>query len=123
MSTEYPREEIEVSISTYDWEKCKGDFQSALIQALKRETKSHWRVVCANILVECSEPYRTLVLQNEMLKNLRAQQYLCRQQQKEMAFFVCPEMFQVKAELHMPLIADEQARNTFRLSAQYRADC
>lgn len=123
MSTEYPREEIEVSISAYDWEKCKGDFQSALIVALERETKSHWRIVCANILVECCEPYRTLVLQNEMLENLRAQQHLYKQQQKEVALFVCPEIFQVKAELHTPLIADEQARNIFELSAQYRAEC
>ena len=118
MNTEHPRVEIEVSVSGNDWALSEGNFQVALAHALERETKSRWRVVCANILVECNEPYRTLVLQREVLETLRSQQFLFRQQ-TEMDARTYPGVFPVKAELHTPLINDVQARLVFERSARF----
>jgi len=98
MSTKHPRQDIEVCISARDWESSSGDFQLALLHAVERDTRSRWRVVCANILAECIEPYRTLVLRREVLDSLRAQQQSS-----------CLEISQVTAELHTPLYEDTQA--------------
>jgi len=58
-------------------------------------------------LVECAEPYRTVVLSREVLKTLRTQQALfSAQMQNENTAWICPEIFQVKAEMHIPLIED-----------------
>ena len=120
MSTKPLREEIEVCISARDWQSSEGDFQPALLRALERNTKSRWRAVCANILVECIEPYRTLVLRREILETLRAQQQvLTAQQHQEIDSSVCPDLFTVKAEMHTPLIEDKQASIMFKRSAAF----
>ena len=114
---EHPKEEIEVCISANDWKTSQGDFQAALVRALSRKTKTQWRVICANIMVECTEPYRTLVVQSAVLETLREQQ-ISFQQQPE-AEVICPEISYVKADMHMPLIADEHSHIMFKRSAHF----
>ena len=116
MKMKHPKEEIEVCISASDWEACQGDFQAALMRALTRETKTQWRVVCANIMVECTEPYRTLVIQSAVLETLRQQQNAFQQQCEEV---ICPEMSHIKADMHMPLIADEHSHIMLKRSAHF----
>ena len=120
MNFSHPRRDIDVCISAHDWEICGGDLQSALLHVLERDTQSRWRVVCANILVECIEPYRTLVLRSDVLERLRKQQQVLNsERKKEIDFSVCPEIFQVKAELHTPLAEDTQANIMLKRSTRF----
>lgn len=120
MSNQHPREEIAVFISASDWQLSNGEYQAALLGALGQHTKSQWRMVCANILVECSEPYRTVVLCREVLETLRTYQALFgAQTQNENAAWIFPEIFQVKAEMHTPLIEDVRANIMFKRAAAF----
>jgi hypothetical protein len=94
---------IDISITPRDWQSSGGDSETALLRALERSVRSRWRVVCPNILVECIEPYRTLVLHNEAVQNLREQQMLAQQHINGTSPYGIDEPFQVSAELHTPL--------------------
>jgi hypothetical protein len=101
------RAAIDISINARDWQSSDGDFQGALLRALEHGARSRWRVVCPNILVECIEPYRTLVIKNEVLQALREQQRLFHEHMGSSAstpaFEAWHDPIQISAELHTPL--------------------
>lgn len=104
MNREDKRHEIDICITARDWQSSDGDFQTALARALERSARSRWRVVCPNILVECIEPYRTLVLGSATVQSLRAEEQSFAEKRGEGARTHTPnDSFQVTGELHSPL--------------------
>jgi len=115
MMNQHPREAINVCISSHDWQSSDGDFQAALLCALERKTGEKWRVVCANIMVECSGLYRTLVVSREVLADLREQQCQYKQNRDAMHFMTSEVMFRFNAEIHLPLNPVTQIQTRFLL--------
>lgn len=61
-----------------------------------------------------------MVLCREVLETLRTHQALFgAQMQNENTVWICPEIFQVKAEMHIPLIEDVQANIMFKRAAAF----
>lgn len=110
MDIQHPRTTVDIFITERDWQLSEGNFQKALLRSLQRAENTQWRIVCANIIVECSEPYRTLVLSRKVLENLREQQSQHRQMMTNMSTHNPDKMLQFTAEMHMPLVKDAYAQ-------------
>lgn len=121
MNIEYPHIPISLCITEHHWQLSGGNLQKALLLALEATEKTRWRVVCANIITECDEPYRTLVLSRKVLEELRAQQLQYRKNLADGAnhsHYEYKELFRFTADMHMPLAQDRHTSADFEAAAQ-----
>ena len=107
MNTKHPHISVDICISERHWELGEGNVQKAMLQALEKTERSQWRVVCANIIAECSEPYRTLVLSREILEDLRMQQLQYKNGRANTGTTSTDTLFRFTAEMHTPLVQED----------------